>query len=75
MTLSAKHGHSEEEAASLFADRLDLGQTKEGIMSIRQTLRQEALQEGMQEGIQQTAKQMLRDGAAIEKVVDRKSVV
>ena len=38
-------------------------------MSIRQTLRQEALQEGMQEGIQQTAKQMLRDGAAIEKVV------
>lgn len=42
-------------------------------MSIRQTLRQEALQEGMrqgmQKGIQQTAKQMLRDGAAIEKVV------
>ena len=62
VNLLSKHGHSEEEVAALFADSLDLGQTKEGIMSIRQTLRQEALQEGIQQGIQEGMQQGMQEG-------------
>ena len=57
VTISAKHGHSEEEVANLFANKLTLPYTKDSIMNIRQALREEALQEGIQQGMQQGIQQ------------------
>ncbi|MEL6539315.1 MAG: Rpn family recombination-promoting nuclease/putative transposase [Bacteroidota bacterium] len=55
-------GHSTQEAAALFAEKLNLSKTKEDIMTVTQAIKQEGIEEGLQQGRQQGLQQGRQQG-------------